>query len=206
MRQDCTMHVVEDDPAVRKAVGELLIHEGFTVMIHDSGPAFLKVVQKGMPACLITDFDMPEMNGLALLREMERARIAMPAIMMTGHANIPLAVTAMKAGLVDFLEKPFDDRTLLDAVDSAVLRATRQDFPAAPRLRPLPVALTPREQQVLSGLLDGLTSRMIATRLGISPRTVEIHRANLMAKTKAKNLPQLVRLATMPAARAESAD
>lgn len=205
MRQECTIHVVEDDPAVRKAVGALLIHEGFTVMTHDSGQAFLKSAGKGMPACLITDFDMPEMNGLALLREMERARIAMPAIMMTGHADIALAVTAMKAGLVDFLEKPFDDRTLLDAVDSAVLRATHRVFPAAPRQITLPVALTPREQQVLSGLLDGLTNRMIASRLSISPRTVEIYRANLMVKTKAKNLPELLRLATMAAARAESA-
>ncbi len=200
------MHVVEDDPAVRKAVGDLLIHEGFTVMIHDSGPAFLKGVQKGMPACLITDFDMPEMNGLGLLREMERAGIVMPAIMMTGHADIPLAVTAMKAGLVDFLEKPFDDRTLLDAVESAVLRATRQHFPGTLQRTSLPVALTPREQQVLSGLLDGLTNKLIARNLGISPRTVEIHRANLMAKTKAKNLLEMLRLTTMPAARAESAD
>ncbi len=205
MRQKYTMHVVEDDPAVRKAVGDLLIHEGFTVMTHDSGQAFLEGVEKGMPACLITDFDMPEMNGLALLREMERARITMPAIMMTGHADIPLAVTAMKAGLVDFLEKPFDDRTLLDAVDSAILRATRREFPAAPRQTVLPVALTPREQQVLGGLLDGLTNRMIAKRLGISPRTVEIYRANLMVKTKAKSLPELLRL-VMPATRAASAD
>jgi two-component system response regulator FixJ len=175
-------------------------------MLHESGPAFLKVVQKGAPACLITDFDMPEMNGLALLREMERTRIAMPAIMMTGHADIPLAVTAMKAGLVDFLEKPFDDRTLLDAVDSAVLRATRQHLPGTLQRISLPVALTPREQQVLSGLLDGLTNKMIARSLGISPRTVEIHRANLMVKAKAKNLLELLRLTTPPVARAESAD
>jgi two-component system response regulator FixJ len=189
------VHLVDDDEAVRQGLAFLLISAGFTVRAHESAPRLLERVVPGQRGCVITDIRMPGMSGLDLQRELAARRIALPVIVMTGHGDVPLAVRAMKEGAVDFIEKPFTDETLLTAVNEALIRCPRAAAGRGVAVQARLASLTPREREVLEALVRGLPNKMIAYDLGISARTVEAHRANLMAKMEAGSLPELVRMA-----------
>lgn len=191
------VHVVDDDVDVRKSLGFLLATADFAVRLYDSANAFLAADLDGVSGCVVTDVRMPGMDGIEFLRQLKSRGFALPVIVMTGHADVALAVQAMKDGASDFIEKPFDDQVLIDAIHSALDQRNR---PAAPSPQALDVrkrlaTLSERERQVLEGLVSGLPNKTIAYDLGISPRTVEIHRANLMSKMGAGSLSHLVRLA-----------
>ena len=190
------VHLIDDDEAVRHSLVFLFASAGFAVQAYASASAFLETLASVQPGCIITDVRMPGLSGLDLQRELISRRIFLPVVVMTGHGDVPLAVQAMKAGAVDFIEKPFSDATLLAAVGEALARYTRataeQNGHCAVRARLQ--RLTPREREVLDGLISGLPNKSIAYDLQISARTVEIHRANLMAKMEADNLPALVRM------------
>jgi two-component system response regulator FixJ len=191
------VHIVDDDEAVRKSLAFLLSSAGHAVRLYDSATAFLDDLSNMNGGCLITDIRMPEMTGIELLGVLKSKACTLPAIVITGHGDIPLAVEAMKAGAVDFIEKPFDDTAILTAVQSALERAAKgeggDDLAIAARL----TSLSERESQVLEGLIAGHPNKTIAYDLGISPRTVEVYRANLMAKMEAKSLSELIRMAIL---------
>jgi two-component system response regulator FixJ len=193
---DPVVHVIDDDEAVRQALAFLLASSGFPVRIYDSAGAFLDALTALQPGCVLTDVRMPGMSGLELQRELVARRIALPVIVMTGHGDVALAVEAMKAGAVDFIEKPFSDDIILTAIRTAFDRFTRDTeqngvtSEVQARLR----SLTQREREVLDGLISGLPNKTIAYDLNISARTVEVHRANLMTKMGASSLPELVRM------------
>lgn len=194
---DYTVHVVDDEEPVRKSLAFLLTMAGFTVRMHDSATSFLAAAPAVRHGCLVTDLRMPDMSGVELLRKLREAGCSIPSIVITGHADVPMAVEAMKAGATDFIEKPFDDDVLIDAIGRAADRIS--DGPAdddhVAEIRSRLLQLSEREQQVLVGVAAGLPNKTIGYDLGISPRTVEVHRANVMAKMQAKNLPELVRMA-----------
>ena len=212
MSSDLTVFVVDDDEAVRDSVAVLLECAGFQVESFDSPVAFLESGAPSRGGCLLVDVRMPQMTGLDVQERLAEQGHAMPVIVMTGHADVPLAVRAMKAGAVDFVEKPFEEQALIDSIRSALRRAgkTREAAPAP--AQPAPAAsvtesaadpelqgrldsLTPRERDVLQWLVAGKSNKVIAFELSISPRTVEIHRARVMDKMRADSLPSLVRMA-----------
>ncbi|PPD43360.1 MAG: DNA-binding response regulator [Methylocystis sp.] len=205
MKEHKVVHVVDDDTAVRDAVGLLLSTEGFDVHTYPSAPAFLKAIATHHQGCVVTDVRMPEMNGIALIAKMREERIAMPVIVLTAHADVPLAVEAMKLGAVDLLEKPFEDDALLMAVDAALERRNVEESRSRESLaiRSRLATLTRRENEILAGLLRGLSNKVIAHDLGISIRTAEVHRANIMAKMRAGNLAELVKMALATGSREE---
>lgn len=190
------IHIVDDEAPVRSSLAFLLMSAGFAVRVHESGPAFLDALQDPGSTCLITDLRMPEMTGVELLEALKSRDISIPAIVITGHGDVPMAVAAMKAGATDFIEKPFSDEVLIDAIRRACEKAGNQPDDA------LPVAvvqerldqLTAREHEILKSIVAGLPNKTIAYDLEISPRTVEVHRASIMNKMQAKNLPDLVRM------------
>lgn len=194
---DYIVHVVDDEEAVRKSLAFLLTSAGFTVRMHNSATDFLAVAAGVHNGCLVTDLRMPDMTGVELLRKLQSTQAMMPAIVITGHGDVPMAVEAMKAGALDFIEKPFEDDILIDAIKRAAARLadkpTDTDDVAAIQARLN--QLSEREGQVLSGVVAGLPNKAIAYDLDISPRTVEVHRANVMSKMQAKSLPELVRWA-----------
>ena len=190
------VHVVDDEEPVRKSLAFLLTMSGFTVRVHESATRFLDVAPTLAKACLVTDLRMPDMSGVELLEKLGAAGLLIPAVVITGHGDVPMAVSAMKAGAVDFIEKPFEDRTLIDAITRAASRledATEISADIA-TLRARLNSLSEREQQVLSSVVAGSANKTIAYDLDISPRTVEVHRANIMSKMQAKSLPELVRM------------
>ncbi len=194
---DAVVHLIDDDDAVRQALAFLLTASGFAVRVYDSAQAFLDAVATAQPGCIVTDVRMPGLDGLELQRQLKARRPGLPVIVMTGHADVPLAVEAMKAGAVDFLEKPFDDDLLLSSVRIALERQTcdaRRDGEVA-AVRAKLENLSPREREVLDGLVAGKPNKTIAYDLKISARTVEVHRANLMTKMDASSLSELVRMA-----------
>lgn len=199
MQPEPVIYVIDDDESARQSLEFLLKTAGMTVRGFDSATAFLEVLPKIRSGCIITDVRMPNITGIELLRRVKELDIDIPAIVITGHGDISLAVEAMKLGAVDFLEKPFDDDHLLAAVQAAL----NQDADAGKRKAALAeihdkvAALSNRERQVLEGLVAGKSNKTIAFDLGISPRTVEIYRANLMTKMEAKSLSDLVRMAMM---------
>ncbi|HVY17036.1 MAG TPA: response regulator FixJ [Rhodopila sp.] len=197
MTAEAVVHLIDDDEGVRQAVAFLLATAGLPVRVYASAAAFLDVVPTLQAGCIITDVRMPGMDGLELQRQLKARKVTLPVIVITGHADVPLAVEAMKAGAVDLIEKPFSDDTLLGAIYSAIDRhaakAEREDELAAIRERI--ASLSGREREVLDGLLAGLPNKTIAYDLKISPRTVEVHRANLMARMGAHSLAELVRMA-----------
>jgi two-component system response regulator FixJ len=189
--------VIDDDDAARQSLAFLLRANAMEVQTHESGTAFLKVMPHIKSGCIITDVRMPEISGIDLLRRLKELRIPLPVIVITGHGDVPLAVEAMKVGAADFLEKPFDDAALLAAVRSALDRQGTESKWAAERagINDRLAALSNRERDVLDGLVAGHANKRIAFDLGISPRTVEIYRANLMTKMQAASLSELVRMA-----------
>lgn len=198
MPTDALVHVVDDDLAVRQSLAFLLATDGLAVRVHESANAYLDAgTDPG--GCIITDVRMPEVDGIEFLRRLRQKGPMPPVIVMTGHADVPLAVEAMRAGAVDFIEKPFDDEVLLASVRSALAQAARSATLAARHdaARARLAALSERERQVLDGLVAGKANKVIGLDLGISPRTVEIYRANVMSKLQADSLPDLVRTALL---------
>jgi len=197
MTVDRMIHFVDDEEALRRSVAFLLRTSGYPITTWESGAAFLKGVRHAEPGCVLLDIRMPDMDGLQVQRAMTERGIALPVIILTGHADVAMAVAAMKAGAVDFLEKPFEKAALLAAIDTAFRRLDGLDHAQrrADEARLRIAALTPREQEVLAGLARGLPNKSIAHDLGISPRTVEIHRANLMTKLGVASLSDTLRLA-----------
>ena len=196
MSSEPIVHVVDDDQAVRQSLAFLLASDGLPVRLHDSANAYLGTVTDGV-GCVVTDVRMPGLDGIAFLRRLRESGGAPPVIVMTGHADVPLAVEAMKEGAVDFIEKPFDDEVFLAAVRSALQgagRRTEQDGQAA-AVKTRFATLTERERQVLEGLVAGKSNKAIGLDLALSPRTVEIYRANVMTKMQAGSLSELVRMA-----------
>ena len=189
--------IVDDDPDVRDSLRVLLESSGFAVREHDSAGGVLSdpAVDDGL--CLIADIRMPEMDGLQLQEELNRRKVLLPVIVVTGHGDVPLAVRAMKAGAIDFLEKPFDEALLLAAVQRAKEAAdrSRSQTEIGENASRLIAQLTPRERDVLKHLVAGRSNKVIAYELSISPRTVEIHRAHLMDKMQARSLSDLIRVA-----------
>jgi two-component system response regulator FixJ len=197
MPADIDTHVIDDDEAVRESIKFLLHSARLTVKTYDSAAAFLEVAPTIGSGCIITDVRMPGLSGIDLLRRLKELQIRLPVIVITGHGDVPLAVEAMKFGAVDFLEKPFDDDVLLASVRSALNRSEASAALETERaeLRSRIATLTHRERDVLDGLIAGHPNKIIAFDLEISPRTVEIYRANVMTKMKAGSLSELVRMA-----------
>jgi two-component system, LuxR family, response regulator FixJ len=192
MPADRLVFIVDDDEAVRDSLQLLLESAGHTVQAFEAAADALSSCRARVPACIVTDVRMPEMDGLEFQEKLAAGGIHVPVIVMTGHADVPLAVRAMKAGAVDFIEKPFGDEAILASIEGALKRKPQMTDPALlERLE----SLTPREREVLELLVIGHPNKVIAHRLSISPRTVEIHRAHVMEKMKAKSLPELVRTA-----------
>lgn len=192
-----TIHLVDDDEAIRRSVSFMLRTSGYLVKTYPSGVEFLGVAKDAVTGCILLDVRMPEMDGLEVQQALKERGVLMPVIVMTGHGDISLAVQAMKAGAVDFIEKPFEKSVLTGAleegfarIDQAGRRHARADE-ARVRLE----SLTPREYDVLQGLVRGHPNKTIAYDLGISPRTVEIHRANLMGKLDVPSLSEALRIA-----------
>jgi len=191
------VHIIDDDEALRESLMFLLRTAQIEAEAFASAPAFLQSLPDARLSCVITDVRMPEMSGLDLLRRLRELKIEVPVIVITGHGDVPLAVEAMKFGAIDFLEKPFDDEVLLTSVRSALQRQQGEAKRHAERadIEGRIAALSNRERDVLGGLVAGRANKQIAYDLGISPRTVEIYRANLMDKMQAGSLSDLVRMA-----------
>jgi two-component system, LuxR family, response regulator FixJ len=193
------VHVIDDDEALRESLAFLLGTARLAVRTYETATAFLDGLPRAEPGCIITDVRMPGISGVELLRRLKSLEAPFPVIVITGHGDVPLAVEAMKLGAVDFLEKPFEDDALVAAVQSALGRHEHDARHAAEKAEILEriASLSERERQVLDGLVAGNPNKTIAFDLGISPRTVEIYRANVMTKMKAKSLSELVRMALL---------
>jgi len=194
---DVMVHLIDDDEAMRDSLSFLLDVHGFAVRTYDSATAFLSVLPALAAGCIVTDIRMPGMSGLELIRRLKTDGVVVPVVVMTGHGDVALAVEAMKAGVVDFLEKPFADDVFISAVRSALALAVASPDPGAARDEALKrlASLSPRERDVLEGVVAGKANKVIAYELDISPRTVEIYRANLMSKSGARNISELMRIA-----------
>ena len=196
MPPDATVFVVDDDEAVRRFLCGLIGSVGLRAEAYASAQDFLEAYQSGRPGCLLLDIRMPGMSGLELQRELVERAPDLPVIILTGHGNVQVAVHAMKAGAVDFIEKPFNNELLLDRIQKAVAKSLRAD---SNRVRQDEISdrirrLTAREHQVLDLVVAGQTNKGIARHLDISERTVEIHRAKVMEKMRAKSLADLVKM------------
>jgi two-component system, LuxR family, response regulator FixJ len=193
---DYIVHIVDDEEPVRKSLAFLLSISGFAVRLHESATAFLEAAPTIRNGCLVTDLRMPDMSGVELLQKMRSLPRRVPSIVITGHGDVPMAVEAMKAGALDFIEKPFEDAVIIEAVKRAAAELDKES-PAADvadidgRL----ALLTDREREIFDGVVAGLPNKTIAYDLNISPRTVEVHRASVMSKMAAKSLAELVRMA-----------
>ena len=197
MNETRLIHLVDDDEAIRHSASFMLRHFGFRVKTYTDGVAFLETVATAERGCILLDVQMPGMDGLEVQEALNSRGVAMPVIVLTGHGDVAVAVRAMKAGAVDFVEKPYAKQTLVDALTRAFerLETRRKADVQAEEARGLIERLTGRERDVLNGLVDGQTNKAIAEALDISPRTVEIHRANLMEKMDAPSLSTVLRIA-----------
>jgi two-component system response regulator FixJ len=197
MQPERIVYVIDDDDAVRHSLEFLLKTAGIEARGFESAKAFLEMLPRIKSGCIVTDVRMPEITGIDLLRHVKESGLDVPVIVITGHGDISLAVEAMKIGAVDFLEKPFDDDLLLASVLSALNKEahTAEHKAEVADIHDKLAALSNRERQVLEGLVAGKANKVIAFDLGISPRTVEIYRANLMTKMAANSLSDLVRMA-----------
>ena len=196
------VHVIDDDDAVRESLAFLLGASGYATRTYESGEVFLNGYSDTVRGCVITDVRMPGLSGIDLLRRLNETASPLAVIVVTGHGDVALAVQAMKLGAVDFIEKPFDDETIVAAVEGAWARMREDGTGSARRAEAVEklAALSQRERQVLDGLVAGLPNKSIAYDLGISPRTVEVYRANLMTKMQANSLSDLVRIALVAGA------
>lgn len=193
-----TIYIVDDDEAVRRGLAALLRAKGHAVEVFASADAFLAAMPPQPVGCAVVDIRLPRTSGLELQREMKRRGLPLPVVIITGHGDVPVAVAALKAGAVDFLEKPFDSAALLAAVDEALRQVEAAGVgPLVDRetLAGRVARLTPREREVMALVVEGQPNKAIAHRLKIALRTVEIHRARVMEKTEARNLSELVRMA-----------
>ena len=190
------VHLIDDDEDVRRALAFLLGTAGLAVKVYESALLFLEKYDGSPSGCIVSDVRMPGMDGLQLLKHLKQTGVKLPVVILTGHADVALAVEAMKTGAVDFIEKPFSDEVLLSAIRSALQRrAGNHASGDVEQIRARMASLTPREREVLDGLLKGHPNKTIAYDLGLSPRTVEVHRANVMSKMAASSLSELVRMA-----------
>ena len=191
------VHLVDDEDAIRRSVGFMLRTAGFEVIAYPSGVAFLAAAAGAVPGCVLLDIRMPEMSGLDVQRILGERGIALPIVVLTGHGDISLSVRAIKAGAVDFLEKPFEKAALLRAIAEAFrqLGDASNDHRDTAAARMQLAKLTPRERAVLAGLVQGQPNKITAYELGISTRTVEVHRANLMHKLGCDSLSDVLRIA-----------
>jgi two-component system, LuxR family, response regulator FixJ len=191
------VYVIDDDEAMRDSLNFLLDSSGFGVGLFESAQSFLDALPKLTLGCVVSDVRMPGIDGIELLKRMKALHSPFPVVIMTGHGDVPLAVEAMKLGAVDFLEKPFEDDRLITMIEAAI----RQAEPAAKSealaqdIAARIASLSPRERQVMDGLIAGLSNKLIARDYDISPRTIEVYRANVMTKMQAGSLSELVRLA-----------
>ena len=191
------VYVIDDDEAMRDSLQFLLDSAGYSVRLFESAQAFLDALPELMFGCVVSDVRMPGIDGIELLKRVKAQASPFPILIMTGHGDVPLAVEAMKLGAVDFLEKPFEDDRLMAMLDVAI----RQAEPAAKNeaiaqdIAARVASLSPRERQVMEGLIAGLSNKLIAREYDISPRTIEVYRANVMTKMQANSLSELVRLA-----------
>lgn len=190
-----TIYVVDDDEAVRDSLGALLEAQGYEVRQFVSAEDFLRAYRPTLRGCLLVDLRMPGMDGLTLLQHLAASGSKLPVVVVTGHGDVPLAVKAMKAGAVDFLQKPYGNETMLEVVRRALASEVTYEDIDVDAVTARLAALTPRERDVLGQLVVGHPNKIIAHELNISPRTVEIHRANLMKKMQADSLSHLVRMA-----------
>ena len=197
MAADGVVHVIDDDADVRQSLAFLLSTAGLAVRVHDSAVAFLKVLPEIKDGCVVTDVRMPGIDGLELQRRLGELEQRVPVIVMTGHGDVPLAVEAMKAGAVDFIEKPFDDEVMLSAIRAALTRHIndRERNARTTAIQERIARLSDRERDVLDRLVAGKANKVIAYEIGISPRTLEIRRANVLTKMQADSLSGLVRMA-----------
>ena len=197
MSHDSKVYVIDDDQAALQSLTLLLTLEGYVVRAHQSARTFLETIRQDDSGCLVTDVRMPEIDGLDLLAIMKERRVSMPVIVITAHGNIPLAVTSMKRGAVDFFKKPLDGNALLASIRAALTRGDGEHRSDAETqiIRERFTILSKREKEVLAGLVKGQPNKNIAHELGISPRTVEAHRANVMGKMQATGLAELVKMA-----------
>jgi two-component system, LuxR family, response regulator FixJ len=191
------VYVIDDDEAMRHSLEFLLSSTDFEVALFESAQAFLDKLGSLDFGCVVSDIRMPGIDGMELLRRLKAGNSRFPVIIMTGHGDVPLAVEAMKLGAVDFLEKPFDDDLLIGMVDSGLKRAEPEakNEAVTREIAERVAALSPRERQVMDGLVAGLSNKAIAREYDISPRTIEVYRANVMTKMQAGSLSELVRLA-----------
>ena len=196
MSDKTVIHVIDDDAAMRDSLAFLLDVNGFTPRTYDTAQAFLAATPVDGQSCIVSDIRMPGMNGIELIRKLKSEKLNCPVILITGHGDVALAVEAMKAGAIDFIEKPFDDHVLLGAIRGALDAQLATHGDAARTQAEARLAdLSPRERDVLQGLVAGKINKVIAHELNISPRTVEVYRANLMAKTGARSMSELMRIA-----------
>ena len=197
MSQDKNVYVIDDDPAMRDSLDFLLGSAGFNVRVFDSAQIFLDELTKLEPGCVVTDVRMPGIDGMEILRRVNAGARKLPVIVMTGHGDVPLAVEAMKLGALDFLEKPFEDERLIGMIETALSEqqnGSKGDTASADMAARV-ASLTQRERQVMQGLVTGQSNKTIAREYDISPRTVEVYRANVMTKMQAGSLSELVRMA-----------
>jgi two-component system, LuxR family, response regulator FixJ len=197
MPTDATVHVIDDDEAARDSLEFLLRSAKIDVRTYESAKGFLQIAANVKTGCVVTDVRMPDISGIDLLRKLREMDSGIPVIVITGHGDVPLAVEAMRIGAMDFLEKPYDDEALLASVRSALSRGDKDVAHSREKaeLHERLATLSNRERDVLEGLVGGQPNKIIAFNLGISPRTVEIYRANVMTKMKAGSLSELVRMA-----------
>lgn len=194
---DSVVYVVDDDKLARESLEWLIESVGLPVKVYDSGQKFLDDYHKGQGGCLVLDVRMPDINGMDLYAKLKQSGCTLPVIIMTGHADVTMAVRAMKAGVYDFIEKPYNDSLMLERIQSAIAfdldnrKAQERIDSVQSRL----ATLTPREREILKFVLKSTANKAIAAKLNISIKTVELHRSNLMAKMQASSVTELVRLA-----------
>jgi len=193
------VHLIDDDEAIRASLSFVLEMHDLPARTYASAVEFLEVAETLTGGCIVTDVRMPEMSGLDLVRKLKERGVTLPVVVITGHGDVPLAVEAMRAGVIDFIEKPFDDEVLLRSIRMALDARAESDAHAEERRRfeQVLATLSGREKEVLHGVVAGKMNKVIAYELGISQRTVEVYRANVMSKTQANGLSELVRIALL---------